>query len=123
MRGARHGWRRGSIRDLLNADGRLLPVDALPDRGAGAIQSIRITSKNVAGSNTGEPCVTVEIKLWDKNAALKKLAKHFRLYENKGAGKGDPIAALLAAVMGKAQPLPVAGQGGTNATARLKPPA
>ncbi|MBV7396850.1 terminase small subunit [Mameliella sediminis] len=94
------------IRELFDKDGRLLPVDALSENAARAIQSIKVTSKVAPGSGEGEMVFTTEIKFWDKNAALEKLFKHFNLYEQKP--KGDPMAAFAHALMGKAKPLPVA---------------
>ncbi|MBV6636354.1 MAG: terminase small subunit, partial [Mameliella sp.] len=54
------------IRELFDQDGNLLPVEAMPEKAAKAIQSIKVTSKAVPGSETGEMVFTTEIKFWDK---------------------------------------------------------
>lgn len=95
------------IRDLLDHEGRPLSAEDLPDHIAKAIKSIKVTSKKVPGTNSGETVTTTEIKLWDKNVALEKLAKHLRLYDEKTSERRDPISALLAAIMDVARPLPV----------------
>ncbi len=94
------------IRDLFDQDGSLLPVEALPEKVAKAIRSIKVSSKKAPDPETGEIIITTEIKFWDKNAALEKLFKHFGLYEQKP--QDDPMAAFVQALMGKAKPLPVA---------------
>lgn len=94
------------IRELFDQDGRLLPVDAMPENATRAIQSIKVTSKTVPGSETGELVFTTEIKFWDKNAALDRLFRHFGLHEP--AQQSDPVAALVDALMKTAKPLPVA---------------
>lgn len=100
------------IRKLFDQDGRLIPIQDLPDDIAAAVASVEVitTNRPGVGGEKGEVEYTSKIKLWDKNSALEKLAKHFRLYEDKDAGKTDPVAALLAAVMGSARPLPVASE-------------
>lgn len=94
------------IRELFDQDGNLLPVEAMPEKAAKAIQSIKVTSKAVPGSETGEMVFTTEIKFWDKNAALDRLFRHFGLHEPDR--KSDPVAALVDALMKTARPLPVA---------------
>ncbi len=96
------------IRELYDPDGNLLPVEAMPENAARAIQSIKVTSKAAPGSDAGEMLYTTEIKFWDKNAALEKLAKHFMLYDGNGPEINDPAADLLAAIMNTARPLSVA---------------
>ncbi|WP_421904644.1 terminase small subunit [Mameliella sp.] len=94
------------IRQLFDPDGNLLPVAAMPENAARAIQSIKVTSKAVPGSETGETIITTEIKFWDKNAALDRLFRHFGLHEP--AQQSDPVAALVDALMKTARPLHVA---------------
>ncbi|WP_323772398.1 terminase small subunit [Antarctobacter sp.] len=93
------------IRESFDQQGNLLPIDVLPERTARAIRSIKVTSKAIPGSETGETIVTTEIKFWDKNSALEKLAKHFNLYESDAK---DPKKTLLEAIMGQARTLYVA---------------
>ncbi|WP_305972608.1 MULTISPECIES: terminase small subunit [unclassified Mameliella] len=94
------------VRELFDKDGRLLLVDAMPEKTAKAIQSIKVSSKAAPGSDAGEMVFTTEIKFWDKNAALDHLFRHFALHEP--AQQSDPVAALLNALMKSARPLPVA---------------
>lgn len=95
------------IRALFDQSGRLLPVHSLPEPVARSIQSVKIAHKTVPGSDPVEVEYISEIKFWDKNNALEKLAKHFKLYEDEKKG-GDPVANLLGAIMRAAKPLPVA---------------
>ncbi|WP_167646413.1 terminase small subunit [Mameliella alba] len=94
------------IRELFDQQGNLLPVDAMPEKTAKAIQSIKVSSKAVPGSETGEMVFTTEIKFWDKNAALDRLFRHFGLHEQ--TQQSDPVAAMVDALMKTAKPLPVA---------------
>ncbi|WP_417463088.1 terminase small subunit [Kordiimonas sp.] len=97
------------IRELFDQNGSLLPVAAIPERAAKAVQSIKVSSKRVPGSAADETIVTTEIKFWDKNAALGQLFKHFGLCEQND--RDDPVAAFVQALMGAARPLPVATAG------------
>lgn len=52
----------------------------------------------------------IEYKLWDKNAALEKLAKHLGLYERDHEQQADGLARLLAGLSGRVvQPVPLDG--------------
>ncbi|MBV7394115.1 terminase small subunit [Mameliella sediminis] len=94
------------IRELFDQDGHLLPVEAMPENAAKAIQSIKVSSMKVPGSEAGETVITTEIKFWDKNAALDRLFQYFGLHEQ--AQQADPLAGLVDALMKSARPLPVA---------------
>ena len=97
------------IRDLFTEDGKLLPIHKLPPDIARSVASVKVTSKQQPDENGNIEVVnTVEVKLWDKNSALEKLAKYLRLYDKKD--DDDPAAKLLAAIMGSARTLPVASQ-------------
>ncbi|WP_167647370.1 terminase small subunit [Mameliella alba] len=96
------------IRDLFNQNGSLRDVENMPVKVVKAIQSIKVSSKKVPGSEAGETVITTEIKFWDKIAALEKLAKHFMLYDGNGPENNDPAADLLAAIINAARPLSVA---------------
>lgn len=93
------------IRQAFDENGNLLPIHELPDNFAKAVSSIKIVTRNKPGSDGAEVEYATEIKLWDKNSALEKLAKRFRIYEDDA--QADPAAVLLAAIMGGAKPLPV----------------
>jgi phage terminase small subunit len=97
------------IRQAFDANGNLLPIHKLPDGIAQALSSAKVTTKKVSGADGNTQIVsTVEIKLWDKNSALEKLAKHFCIYDK--TSEDDPASKLLAAIMDGARPLPVAAQ-------------
>lgn len=93
------------IRQAFDADGNLLPIHKLPEGFARAVQGVKVVTRTKPGSDGAEVEHTTEIKLWDKNSALEKLAKRFRIYDEDEAA--DPAAVLLAAIMAGAKPLPV----------------
>ena len=74
------------VRRLFDERGRLLPVSALDDATAAAIASVKLTARAPRG-RAGEDAVevdhVVEIRLWDKNAALEKLGKHLGLFRER----------------------------------------
>ncbi len=57
-------------RQLVDEDGKLIPLRDLPEDIARSIGGIKVTTD--AGGN-----VTYDYKLWDKNAALTNALKHF----------------------------------------------
>jgi len=64
------------IRRLFDEQGNLLPVHDLPDEIAAAVASIEV----VEGKDGVQ---THKIKLLDKNPSLDRLAKHFKLFEER----------------------------------------
>ncbi|MCR9276236.1 MULTISPECIES: terminase small subunit [unclassified Mameliella] len=101
------------IRRFFDEHGRLIAVHDLPEDVARAVQSIKVSHKAVPGTDPVEIEHVSEIKFWDKNSALEKLAKHFKLYEAEDKGK-SPVDAFLASLMAGAKPLPVASQEGDD---------
>jgi phage terminase small subunit len=72
------------IRKLFNENGGLLPPSQWPDDIAPAVASIQVDE--LFDYDKGEKYqvgVTKKVKLWDKNAALDKLAKHLGLLIEK----------------------------------------
>ena len=61
------------VRRLVDERGELRPLHELDDDTAAAVASVEIVSK------PGEEAVLHKVKLWDKNTALDKLAKHLGL--------------------------------------------
>ena len=55
---------------------RIRDIKNMPEEMQAAIASIKIRTENLTGGD-GQQDTTVEIKLWDKLAALEKWAKHF----------------------------------------------
>lgn len=86
------------IRCMFTADGLLRPIAELDDATAAAISSVKVVTR--PGSEVGDDGKRTvehvhEIKLWDKNSALDKIAKHLDMsppdrVEHTGKG-GGPI--------------------------------
>ena len=67
-------------RKLFDADWRLKPLSELDDDTAAAIGGIDISKLKAVDSEASFQEVVTKLKIWDKNAALEKLAKHFGLF-------------------------------------------
>lgn len=66
------------VRDFhVDHDGRLRLRHGAPDAAFRAVSSVKHKIRTDA---TGEVHREVEFKLWDKNAALEKIARHIRFY-------------------------------------------
>jgi phage terminase small subunit len=85
--------------DLLDADGRLIPLQALPKHVSAAITGLKITTRRLPGS-PGEPVEVGHIHdfKFEKIAALEKLMKHLGLYERDNKQKMDPLVELMGKV-------------------------
>jgi phage terminase small subunit len=85
------------VRRFFDESGKLLPVHALDDETAAAVASVEVVTKTIPGGANeeleGQPQggalkrnrgAEVEylhkIKLWDKNSALEKIAKHLGMF-------------------------------------------
>lgn len=84
------------VRRLFDANGNLRPVQDLDDETAAAVSSIEVVTRTLAKNEDGS--VDVEhihkLKLWDKNSALDKIAKHLGMFVERmeHTGKdGAPI--------------------------------
>jgi phage terminase small subunit len=86
------------VRKLFNEAGHLREIGSLCDETAPAVAAIEVVTK--PGSETdGEGNRTVEyvhkVKLWDKNTALDKIAKHLGMmvekHEHTGEGGGPMV--------------------------------
>ena len=66
------------LRKLYNEEGGLLAVSDLPDDIAAAVSSVEVVTTYPNGKDA-PPEYVKKYKLWDKNAALANLAKHFGL--------------------------------------------
>lgn len=64
-------------RELFDDQGRLRPVTELSDDMAAAVSSVEVVKRPLPGGDELE--YIHKVRLWDKNAALTNLAKHFRL--------------------------------------------
>lgn len=79
------------LRRAFNENGRLLRPEEWDDDTAAAIASVEVVTRNIGD---GEVEHVHKLKLWDKNSALEKLAKHLGMFverhEHSGPG-GGPI--------------------------------
>lgn len=65
------------LRGLFKEDGSIKKPSEWDDDLAAAISSIEVVSK---GSGDGPVEYVSKVKLWDKNAALEKIGKHFSMF-------------------------------------------
>ena len=76
----------GSVADLYDEEGRLLPPHLLPDDVAANVSRIKV---ELVGEGRGQDrvlTVVKDIKLGDKMAALTILARHFKIVGEEGDG-------------------------------------
>ena len=69
------------IRELFDAQGRLRPIDDLPDDAAAAIASIKIVRRG--------PHVIRCVRFWDQPKALEMLLAHFGLLRARTCPKRE----------------------------------
>ena len=79
------------IRKLFTAGGQLRSVHDLDDDIAAAVQSVEVVTKMLPSADGEEPDIEYvhKIKLWDKNSALEKIAKHLGMFADNGLGDKD----------------------------------
>lgn len=95
--------RLSDIRTLFDANGRLIDLPDLPSNTAAFVRKFRV--KNLPPTEEGAPSSQmVEVELWDKMAALAKLADHVGLT----ARDADSRDSLADALRTHARALPVA---------------
>ena len=88
------------IRKMMAPSGHLLPLDQLDDDTARAIASVEVSTKF---DDSGDMMVH-KIKMWDKNSALEKLARHLGMFNDKlNLDVGDGVKELMALVDGKSR--------------------
>jgi len=90
-------------RRLFDADGRLLPINQLPDDVVAALSSVEVVTSRVPGSDPVAVEYTSKIKFWDKNSAIDKVMKHLGLFEkdNKQTAPVLPPILQIIAVAGR----------------------
>ncbi|QJP14814.1 terminase small subunit [Starkeya sp. ORNL1] len=95
------------VRKLFTHDGKLKKLHELDADTAGAVASVKVVTRSLGD---GEVEYVHEIKMWDKNTALDKIAKHLGLLSEKLILRGqveNPLTALIMSVQGTAlQPVP-----------------
>ncbi|MCO5962347.1 MULTISPECIES: terminase small subunit [Sinorhizobium] len=65
------------LRRVFDANGRLLRPEEWDDDTAAAVASVEVVTRNIGD---GEVEHVHKIKVWDKNSALEKLAKHLGMF-------------------------------------------
>lgn len=71
------------IRRLVDAHGRLLPVQQWPDEAAACVASIEVVTKTIPGSDPVEVVYVHKIRMWDKPVALKLLGQYRKLFTDR----------------------------------------
>lgn len=72
------------IRKVFDEQGNLKPLHELDDDVAAAISSVEMVVKYKKDEDgNAQPELVKKIRIWDKNSALEKLGKHFKLWEDK----------------------------------------
>lgn len=72
----------------VDEDGRIELLDDAPDHAERAVSSVKITRTPKPGQGDE---IKTEYRLWDKNSALDKLAKHLGLYEQHNRQKTPDV--------------------------------
>ena len=89
------------VRKLFTEGGNLLPPQAWGDDMAAAVAAIEVVSRST-GEKDADGATVVEhvhkVKLWDKNSALEKIAKHLGMFVERHEHTGANGAALAFAV-------------------------
>lgn len=86
---------------VFDSENRLCPVRAMPQPTRRAVSSIKV--KRVGGD---DPCEVIEIKFWDKTAALTLLGKHLGMLTEKVEISGSVSLRELLTPVGAARDLP-----------------
>ena len=92
------------VRELYDEAGNLRPPHEWPDRAAAAVAGVDTVMKRGA-SDDDAPTLVTKVKLWDKNSALDKIARHLGMYAEDNKQRNplsglnrDQMRALLDAV-------------------------
>lgn len=90
------------VRRLFDENGNLKSVYELDDEIAAAVASVEVVKKPGTRDEDGESDHVHKIRLWDKNTALDKIAKHLgMLTEKHEHSVSDPLAELMREVSGR----------------------
>ena len=104
---ARLGFSR--ISGVFDDHGGLKSPDRLSADVEASISSIEVVTR-LGGTKDEDGNREVEyvnkIRLWDKNSALDKLARHLGMYDADNRQQGDPMSRLLEMIDGKTRELP-----------------
>ena len=98
------------VRRLFDANGNLKHITDLDDETAAAVASVEVVTRTLGkGDDENGPEVEYihKLKLWDKNSALDKIAKHLGMFiERHEHEVGDKLADLLREIDGMSRGLP-----------------
>lgn len=75
------------LREVIDEDGKLLPVKSWPDNVAGAVQAIKVRQEFIGSGEDREAVELIEVKLWPKTAALEALSKNLGLFREDNMQK------------------------------------
>jgi hypothetical protein len=70
------------LRQLFDAQGKLLPIHELPDNVAAALASVEVVRQNITAGDGSQEWVH-KVRLWDKTKALDMLMRHLALYKDQ----------------------------------------
>jgi hypothetical protein len=76
------------LRELVDEQGKLLPMKDWPDDIARAVSSVKVRKENLTAGD-GEQEDVVEVKLWDKGKMLTALLQHLGLLKEKTEVSGE----------------------------------
>lgn len=90
-------------RALFTERGALRSIHELDDDAAAAVASVEVVTRQLPRAKGEEAEVEYvhKIKMWDKNSALDKIARHLGMLDaklNLGIKEDDPLAALVKAI-------------------------
>lgn len=79
------------IRNAFTPDGRLMHPQAWSDDFAASVASIEVTTRTLGKDDNGNTEVehVHKIKVWDKNSALEKIAKHLGMFIDRVEHSGN----------------------------------
>lgn len=84
------------VRRFFDQNGKLKAVHELDDETAAAVASVEVVTKTIPGDNEegGHVEYLHKVRLWDKNSALEKIAKHLGMFIDRvehGGPNGGPV--------------------------------
>lgn len=86
------------VRQLFDDNGKLKPIQQLPETVAAAIASFEIVTVKIPGSGDGDDEVTyretAKVKLVDRRAVLHDIARHLGMFNQAGVDKVDQFKDL-----------------------------
>jgi phage terminase small subunit len=86
-------------RELFDANGQMMPVHALPDDIAAAVQGLEVEQTPLGQR--------VKYKLADKGAGVDRLMRHLGMYGEDNRQGADAVSQMLAAIHGQGSRLPL----------------